>query len=57
MKAVYILGEILEVGIRETKGYSWAVLDIIKAYNRVAREVLWGQMREVGYGGKVLRLI
>ena len=57
MKAVYILGEILEVGIRETKGYSWAVLDIIKAYNRVAREVLWDQMREVGYGGKVLRLI
>ena len=57
MKAVYILGEILEVGIRETKGYSWALLDIIKAYNRVAREVLWDQMREVGYGGKVLRLI
>ena len=34
MKAVYILGEILEVGIRETKQYKWAVLDIIKAYNR-----------------------
>ena len=45
------------MGIRETKWYSWLVLDIIKAYNRVAREVLWDQMREVGYGGKMLRLI
>ena len=52
MKTVYILGEILEVGIREAKQYRWAVLDIIKAYNRVVREVLWDQMREIGYGGK-----
>ena len=49
MKTVYILGEILEVGIREAKKYRWAVLDIIKAYNRV--------VREIGYGGEVLRLI
>ena len=38
---------------------SWGVtsLCIVVSDNRVAREVLWDQMREVGYGGKVLRLI
>ena len=56
MEAIYILGEILRVGIREAKECRWAFLDIRKAYNRVVREVLW-EMKEAGYGGKVLRLI
>ena len=56
MEAVYILREIIEVGVREGRGYRLAVLIIRKTYDRVVSEV-WDQMREAGYGGKMLWLI
>ena len=57
MEAIYILGEIIEVGVKEEREYRLAFLDIRKAHDRVVREVLWDQMREAGSGSKMLRLI
>ena len=49
MEAVYILGEIIEIGRREGCDYKLGFLDIRKAYDM--RDVLWDQLREAGYWG------
>ncbi len=54
--ALYILNRILgKHGQRD--GLYMAFLDIRKAYDRVNRQKLWDRMKELGYGGKLLRIL
>ena len=43
--------------MREAREYRFAFHDVIKAYDKVVREVLWDQVMEAGYEDKMLRLI
>ncbi len=54
--ALYILNRIMaEHGQRP--GLAMAFLDIRKAYDKVNREKLWQKMEQLGYGGKLLRIL
>ncbi len=54
--ALYILNRILAQH-GQGPGLAMAFLDIRKAYDKVNREKLWARLRELGYGGKMLRVL